>query len=229
LQNARHLASLVNANYTSNISDINKSADLYIIAIKDDAIRLVANKLKVNKNAIVVHTSGLVSSEVLSSFKSYGVFYPLQTFTKNHQTSFQNLPVVINASSVETLKKLKTLSESIHTVPYEINDEDKKYLHLAAVFANNFSNLMFAIAEDITAKHHIPFSILKPLINETTRKLDVLMPHQAQTGPARRKDYDTISQHIDLLRNHPNLRQLYEIASQAIQAIQNNETTPRKS
>ncbi|PRX50666.1 Rossmann-like and DUF2520 domain-containing protein [Salegentibacter salegens] len=198
---------------TSNISDL-KQADFYLLALKDDVISEITHNLK-DKTGMVLHTSGAVNLNALDSVKNSGVFYPLQTFSKNKTVDFAEIPVCIEANSAENLKKIKKLAAEISKDVRAINSEQRKALHLAAVFVNNFSNHLYTIGAEICEKHQVDFSILKPLIRETASKIESLSPQDAQTGPALRNDQQTIEAHLALLsKNH---KAIYNLLTQSIQ------------
>ncbi len=187
-------------------------ADIYIITVSDNAIPEVSRKL--SNKGLVVHTSGATPAKSLIQDKK-GVFYPLQTFTKDRLLDFSEIPICIEASDSGSLAMLKRLGQSISEKVYEINSEQRKQLHLAAVFANNFSNHLFHISQTLCEKEGLSFELLKPLILETVRKLETLSPLDAQTGPARRKDSKSMQKHLELLtlREH---KKLYTLLSDAI-------------
>ncbi|HPF97027.1 MAG TPA: DUF2520 domain-containing protein [Mangrovimonas sp.] len=189
-------------------------ADVYIMAVNDDAIHELSSQLPF-QNRLVVHTSGSVGIHDLDKKLRRGVFYPLQTFTKNVDISFEKVPICIEALEKEDLVLLKTLAESIRAPHYKINTEQRQTLHVAAVFVNNFANQLYRIAHEITDAKQIPFDILKPLILETAQKIDALSPYMAQTGPAKRDDKKTIKRHLKLLENNDH-KQLYELLTQSI-------------
>lgn len=200
--------------FTSNISEI-KEADVYIIAIPDDAITDFSATLPFN-DKLVVHTSGSVPMQALDGKNKKGVFYPLQTFTKNNLVDFSEIPICIEAEEETDLKLLRTLGESISKNVTEVSSEDRKTLHLAAVFVNNFVNHMYHISEDILKVSNLDFELLKPLIAETANKIKGLTPTQAQTGPAKRNDLKTIENHLHLLKDSP-YTDVYQYLTEAIQ------------
>ena len=200
------------AKLSTNFENI-EEADIYIISVSDDAIASVAEKL-LDKHGLVVHTSGATSMDSISSAKK-GVFYPLQTFTKGRTLDFSNIPVCIEASDKKGLELLHKLGSSISGNVNEINSEHRKKLHLAAVFANNFSNHLFHISEQVCAAEGLSFELLKPLILETVHKLENLSPYEAQTGPARRKDTQSMEKHLELLSTNEH-KNLYTLLSEAI-------------
>jgi len=197
-----------------------KEADVYIIAILDDAITDFAKKLP-QKKALVVHTSGAVAMNVLP-FKRRGVFYPLQTISKNKKLSFKKVPFCIEANSKKDLKILKKLAKTISKKVYKIDSEQRKNLHVAAVFVNNFVNHLYAIAEAICIEKDIPFSILKPLILETANKIRKISPVNAQTGPAIRNDQKTIEEHLKLLQ--PKQQEIYKLLTNSIKNTHQNNS-----
>lgn len=192
-----------------------KKADLYIISISDDAIIPIVEQLE-GLNGLVVHTSGSVSLEALSKFKKSGVFYPLQTFTKGKKLNFRNIPICLEIKNKKDYKPLKFISETISDVVYEIKSEQRKSLHLAAVFVNNFTNYMYTIGHEICELNNVPFGILKPLILETAHKVDIMSPENAQTGPAKRNDVITMQYHLAQL-NTKNHKEIYKLLSESIQ------------
>jgi len=198
-KNANTLAKLLKCDSTDNLSAISKGADIYIISIKDDTIISFTKKLKLN-NKIVVHTSGSIEMEVLKfSSKNIGVFYPLQTISKNKKIDFTNIPICIEANNSSTLAILKSLAKSISNNVNSITSKQRKQIHLAAVFACNFSNHLYAIANTILKRNNLPLSLLYPLIDETATKIKHSSPAENQTGPAKRRDKKVMQEHIKLL------------------------------
>jgi len=200
---------------TDNIAEIDDTSDIYIVCVKDDAIATVVNQI-LFKDKLIVHTSGSVDITVFNGFNQFGVFYPLQTFSKDKDTDVANVPFCIEGNTNQTTQLLIDLASSISKKVYEINSEQRKTLHLAAVFACNFTNYMYSIAEEITTKNNINFEVLKPLIQETAKKIEVQSPKEAQTGPAKRKDQQTINKHLAMLENNPN-KELYKLITELIQ------------
>ncbi len=202
------------------IHDISKlpDADLHIIAVQDDAISTVFNSLHHRQN-IIVHTSGSVAHTILTGSEHFGVFYPLQTFSIHKQVDWTGIPIFIEASDPETRESLNKLAEKLSGYFIQADDAQRRSLHIAAVFANNFSNHMMALAQQWLEKYHLPFQVLTPLIRETITKLDQLTPHQAQTGPARRHDSEVIRTHLSILSNDPQLQEIYKKISASIEAM----------
>lgn len=190
-------------------------ADLYIIAVSDDAIGPVSMQMRF-ENRLVAHTSGGVAIDGLSSHPRRGVFYPLQTFSKNKPVDFHTVPVCLEATSPDDYAILEKAARSISDHVYKIDSSQRKALHVAAVFANNFTNHLYKMAGDICADNQIPFEILQPLIAETAEKIRTLSPRQAQTGPAKRHDDGTIAAHLQFLSDE-NQRNIYTLLTQSIQ------------
>lgn len=203
----------------SKIDNI-KDADLYLIAIKDEAIEEFAAKLNVD-NGIVAHTSGSQHMKALSRFDNFGVFYPLQTFSKNKSVDFKGIPICLEANSQKNLDILKHVASLVSEKNFEVNSEQRRALHVSAVFVNNFSNHLFALADDYCRENDLPFEILKPLIKETVSKIETLNPYSAQTGPALRNDQKTISAHLDLLDE--DRKKIYTILTESIQKLHGKE------
>ncbi len=194
-----------------NLTNI-PTAAITIIAVSDDAIAKVSSKIT---NPFVVHTSGSVSLSALQNKTRKGVFYMLQTFSKDKLVNFQEVPFCLEATNENDLKTLETLAKLLSEKVYFINSEQRKALHVAAVFANNFANHCYQIAEEICKIHQVPFEILYPLIEETARKIKLLSPKEAQTGPAIRNDQQTIQNHLILLNLHQ--QEMYTIMTKSIQ------------
>ncbi len=218
--NATALANLIKAKATNDLSKIDASAEIYIIAVKDDSIAKVVAQLSKNKSLakkIVVHTSGSVSSKILANhFSNYGVFYPLQTFTKGQHVYFKNIPICVDAKKEKTQKRLLKLGKIISKDVRLITDKERAVLHVAAVIVNNFTNHLFHIGAIICAEEGLDFDILKPLIQETAEKLIRKSPYDMQTGPARRGDQQTIQQHAEYLAKFPKYQSLYTLLSKSI-------------
>ena len=198
----------------TNSLDLLMDADVYIIAIADDAIADVSLKID-KKNSLIVHTSGSVSLKALKNNGRKGVFYLLQSFSKNKKVNFDEIPLCLEAENDEDLNTLKKIAKAIGTKIYTINSVQRKRLHVAAVFVNNFTNYMYKIGNDICEKHDISFEILHPLIKETAKKITTLSPEKAQTGPAKRNDQKTISNHLELLTSAQ--QEIYQLITKSIQ------------
>lgn len=205
---------LKNIAFTTHLTKL-KEADIYIIGIPDDAIASFSERLPL-KNKLVVHTSGGVTMAELSANNRKGVFYPLQTFSKNRTVDFKNIPICIEAEHPSDELVLKTLGAIISEKVVRISSEERAKLHVAAVFVNNFVNHLYSVSEEIVKKDKLDFDLLKPLIAETASKIESLSPSEVQTGPAKRNDIKTIEKHLHLLEESP-FKKLYLQLTKAIQ------------
>tara|TARA_B110000495_G_scaffold59295_1_gene50310 strand:+ start:3816 stop:4580 length:765 start_codon:yes stop_codon:yes gene_type:complete len=188
-----------NISYSNDLKKI-KYADIYIICVSDDAIGIVSDQLNVSEKSIVVHSSGSTNISYLSKHKKHGVLYPLQTFSYNREVNFSSIPIIIEANTNLVLDKIKEISNLISNKIIECDSQKRLSVHISAVFANNFSNHMNVIAEEILKINNIDSDILKPLIHETSKKIQFLKSKEAQTGPAIRNDQITIKKHLNLLK-----------------------------
>lgn len=211
IAHAKELADKLHTAFTDELSDLPEDADLYILSVSDDAIKTVAADVFFDGKALV-HTSGTSSIHIQ---KISGVFYPLQTFSKKRAVDFTKVPVIVEGLTAELTNMLLELGRSISKTVQVGNSAQRKALHVAAVFANNFSNHLFSIAEDILNANGMDFDLIKPLIAETAAKVQVLSPKLAQTGPAVRNDQLTINTHLAFLTEHPAL-ELYALLSKII-------------
>ncbi len=215
-QSAQELALLTHSEPTNNISKLNLESDLYIISVVDDAIAEIAAQLYL-QDKIVVHTSGSVPMNTINNVAaSYGVFYPLQTFAKDKSINFSSIPICIEGSNTEIESQLTTLAREISNDVRLINSEQRMLIHIAAVFANNFSNFMYLMGEEILSNAGVSFDILLPLINETVKKTEHSLPHNAQTGPAARGDEKIIEKHLNMLKSQPEKHEIYKHISKYI-------------
>ena len=187
------------------------SADVFVIAVKDSALsEVICNATKGRENQLFVHTAGSMPLSLFERHTTrYGVFYPMQTFSKERQADFADIPIFLEANSPETLTTLNALAASISRSVYNLSTEERKYLHLAAVFACNFVNHCYDMAATVLEQHGLPFSVMLPLIDETARKVHELHPRQAQTGPAVRYDENVIRMQSELLAKKPELQRIY--------------------
>lgn len=213
---ARELAEKVDASFSTSIEEIKTTADIIICAVSDHALKEITENLKI-KDTLIVHTSGSVALDIFENkYTDYGVFYPLQTFTKSTPITLNNVPVCIEANNQKTLKILRELGHLISNNVADINSDERKYLHLAAVFACNYTNFMYAIAEDLLKDHGLDMKILHPLIEETASKAIKYRPSEVQTGPAKRNDINTISRHLEILSNQRDYQEIYKVLSDKI-------------
>lgn len=198
---------------TDNLSSL-KNADVYIIAISDDAVADLSEHLSF-EDRLIVHTSGSVNLHHLDRKNRRGVFYPLQTFSKDAELSFNDVPICIEVEHKADYNILKELASNIGSDFYRVNSDQRAALHLAAVFVNNFTNQLYRVAHEITESQSVDFNILKPLIKETAKKIETLSPYIAQTGPAKRNDKKTIKKHLKILDKDIH-KDIYELLTKAI-------------
>lgn len=220
---AKKIAVKVNAHYTNIIDHLPVEADLYIVAVRDEVIVEIIRHLK-PEYGVVVHTAGSISMNIFQgTYSHYGVLYPLQTFSKSRNVEFSNLPLFIEASDELLEEKLKFLANSISNSVRVLDSEKRKILHLSAVFACNFTNHMYSIANELIKKADVPFDILKPLIEETARKAIESDPEKAQTGPAVRNDQNVIQNHLEMLNDYPEFEKIYRFVSESIYELKNKK------
>lgn len=216
LQSAKELASKLNCSFTNATGEIHTEPDIYFVALTDSAVNEVLSKISFN-NKLVVHCSGSLGINILDNYsRQTGVFYPLQTFSKNRAINFKNIPVFIEANSPKTENILLNLGKTISNSVSVLNTEKRKYLHIAAVFACNFTNHMYTIANELLKEKDIPFEVLRPLIFETASRVQEMVPKDAQTGPAVRFDKNIIDFHLNELKRTGNYSELYNSISKCI-------------
>ena len=217
---ASQLASLLGVPYTLSKTEINATADLYILAVSDEAIPDVVADTPI-RDQLVVHTSGSVSMDILASVvKNYGVFYPLQTLSRQKAVDFSSVPICIEANSPENLAKLKALADTVSHHVVHVDSTQRRQLHLAAVFVCNFVNHFYSIGEKLLQEQQLDYSLLKPLILETAYKAIQYSPPTVQTGPAVRGNATIMNQHLKMLAQHPEWQKIYELISKDINSSQ---------
>ncbi len=220
-KNALKLASKVGAKAVSSITDLDvQGVDVIIISIKDDLIHSVSNAIGVS-STLIVHTSGTKSMDELSKHENRGVFYPLQTFSIESELKLSNIPFCVEASNLEELEILKEMASLLSADVRITNEETRKSIHVAAVVACNFSNHMFALAEQLLLETGEDLSILKPLIEETVSKALDNHPKEVQTGPAVREDQEVLKNHLHRLKGNPDFQKLYQDISNSIIKLKN--------
>ena len=195
-------------------------ANVYIYAVKDEALCTVVEQVKSKERAMHLHTSGSMPISIFGKDKPHaGIFYPFQTFSKERLIEdFSTVPVFFEARGIDDISAVYSLALSITSHVYETTQHDRERLHVAGVYACNFTNLMYTIAAELLRSTHIPFSALLPLIDETASKIHTLSPHEAQTGPARRGDANVMNHHLSLLTTEKQ-RELYTLLSNEIRRI----------
>lgn len=217
MEHARILAERIGSQPTDDICALPNEADLFIVSVKDAVLTDVVQQLvQGREEQFFAHTAGSMPLELFQGpAHHYGVFYPMQSFSKERRINFSEIPVFLEASDVQTLTLLKTLSATLTPHIYELSTDERRYLHLAAVFACNFANHCYALSAEILQQHGLPFNVMLPLIDETARKVHYLSPLEAQTGPAIRYDLNVINKQQQLL-DDPAMKELYERLSKSI-------------
>ncbi len=221
-RNARHAEALTGRLYQAEVKaslDFSTSpSSIFIVAVNDESISEIAREIILPDEAVFVHTSGSVPLTDLqfAATPNVGVFYPLQTFTKNKKIDFKQTPIFIESINYETEIVLMALAKAISNQVRKIGSEERKALHVAAVFASNFTNHMLTISKDIMQQNSLEYDWLKPLISETMNKSFQLGSGAAQTGPAKRGDLETLEKHLEFLKDDPSLVEVYKVMSQHI-------------
>lgn len=218
LESARDLGRKTGITYTSDTFAVYPDGDIYIFCVSDDALLSVFKSLRINEDALILHTSGSVPLDIFKPYRqNYGVLYPLQTFSKTRNLDFGEIPLCIEAPDKEVLKTIGQIADKLSSKVYEISSEKRKKLHLAAVLANNFTNHLYHMAGKLLEKEDLDFNLLRPLIFETAHKVMQMIPENAQTGPARRGDTNILNLHKSMLKDNRDIQTLYVLLSQSIQ------------
>ena len=213
---ARTLGEKLQTEYTTDLSRIILNASVYIFSVTDSALEEVLQNLP-PLSGLLIHTAGGIPMDIFASYASrYGVFYPLQTFSKDRPVAFDHIPIFIEANNSRDEALLKEIGHCLSDSVIPMPSEKRKYLHLAAVFACNFSNHLYAQASDILAKQGIPREVLLPIIRETADKIKQMNPRDAQTGPAVRCDRNVMDKQIALLQGDSQKEEIYELLSRSI-------------
>jgi predicted short-subunit dehydrogenase-like oxidoreductase (DUF2520 family) len=218
MESAALLAEKLEAAPTNNIEEITTDADVFIFSVKDSVLpELISNVCEKRQDCTFIHTAGSMPIELFKGKAlSYGVLYPMQTFSKDKEVNFKEIPCFVEGSDKQTSVLISSLAETISNNVRFLSSADRKYLHLAAVFACNFANHCYALAADLLQQKNIPFDVMLPLIDETARKVHKLAPHEAQTGPAVRYDENVICKQMELLNSNLLTKEIYEKMSQSI-------------
>ena len=192
------------------------AANVYIYSVKDEALAEVVAQVQGKEKSLHLHTSGTMPITVFGADKPHaGIFYPFQTFSKARLIEdFSTVPVFFEARGIDDISAVYSLALTITSHVYEASQQDRERLHVAGVFTNNFTNLMYTMAAELLKSTHIPFSALLPLIDETAAKIHSMAPRDAQTGPARRGDENVMNHHMQLLSEEQ--REIYRLLSEAI-------------
>jgi len=215
----------------ARLDRLDREADLYFICVSDQAIAEIIAQLPAGLKGVVVHTSGSTSISVFADAGAsgagsgayrgkYGVFYPVQTFSKAKTIDFKNIPLALEASDPDTYKILYGIAGGLSERVFPCDSTQREAIHIAAVFACNFSNYLYTVADRILQQHGLDFELIRPLILETVEKAQHFAPASVQTGPAVRKDLKIVQQHLDFLDREeladPRIRQLYALISEML-------------
>ena len=214
-EHAQQLAEGLRCAWTTSLDAIVSDADLYVFSLKDAVLKEVIAQVKPN-DGLWVHTAGSMPVSVFEGFaKRYGVIYPLQTFSKHREVDFKKIPFFLEVNASEDERVLGDVAKAISCDVRFLSSEKRKQLHLAAVFACNFTNHIYALASKLLENNEIPSEVLLPLIDETAAKVHEMKPADAQTGPAIRYDVNVINKHMEML-DDPDMREIYKLLSQSI-------------
>ena len=222
IESARRIAEPLGVACIDDISDICRDAHIYIVCVADEALSTVAStlcqQLAATSNPLFLHTAGSVTMDVWrdAGAQRYGILYPLQTFSKERKVDMHEVSLFVEASDEDTLYATEQLARSLSDKVYRADSSLRARLHIAAVFACNFTNAMYGVAHTLLDKEGIPFDVLLPLIDETAAKVHALAPHKAQTGPAVRGDQAVMQCHMEALADNPALQELYKQLSHLI-------------
>lgn len=209
---------LYQAELKTSLDFSTSESKIFIVAVSDDAIKSIVQDIVLPDDAILLHTSGSQPLSVLgyAATPHIGVFYPLQTFSKSKKVDFKSIPIFIESETPEAEKSCLQMAKKISSDVRTIGSQERKALHVAAVFASNFANHMLTISKDLLAENKLDFELLKPLISETLNKALSIGPDQAQTGPAKRGDFEILDHHVDFLQHDESLASIYRLISQHI-------------
>ncbi|MBE8713690.1 Rossmann-like and DUF2520 domain-containing protein [Sphingobacterium hungaricum] len=221
LDQAERLAAKLGTSATSSLTDINKTANLYVVAVTDNAIEQVIEELPQSLKGIVVHTSGATSMDVLTKFPLCGVIYPIQSISKDSDLRSKETPIGIEGNNEIATALLLEIGKSLSKKSFYCDSKQRLALHVAAVFSNNFTNALYQVAFDILKANNLSFDLLKPIIAETAEKVQHHIPKEVQTGPAKRNDQKTIDRHLDFLSGKPNWETIYQ---ELTRLIRNKDT-----
>ena len=221
MQSAETLASLLDAEPLTDMAQVRDDADVYIFSVKDSALEQLISQLCGGEKKVFLHTAGSMPMSVFrGKALHYGVLYPMQTFSKQREVDFSIIPCFIEANDEFAQKQIEGLAVQISHRVYQLSSEDRKYLHLSAVFACNFANHCYAASQELLQQHGVPFDVMLPLIDETAAKVHGMTPKEAQTGPAVRYDENVIGKQIQLLENQPYFQKIYDCMSKSIHELE---------
>ena len=214
-ESAKELAGRLEVPYTTCFRNI-PEADVFLVMLRDDALMERAAEIaSCAGKAILLHTAGSVPMDVwrTAGASRYGVLYPMQTFSRTSVVDWESVPLFIEGSSDQVTGTVRELALTVSPDVAVLSSEGRRKLHVAAVFACNFSNHMYAIADKLLADEGVPFRVMLPLVRETARKVETIPPRDAQTGPAVRGDLKVLTDHLSQLDDRPELARLYRMIS----------------
>jgi len=219
---ARQLATRLGCPWTNDLSVLQEDGDLYVFSLKDTVLSDVISKVKPN-NGMWVHTAGSMPMSVFEGYaQRFGVLYPLQTFSKGRNVNFDVIPIFLEANTDKNADYLKNIASALSENVRFMSSEKRRSLHLAAVFACNFTNHIYTLSYKLLENESIPADVLLPLIDETVSKIHSMPPAAAQTGPAIRYDENVINKHLAML-DDPDMQAIYRLLSQSIHKEAQNE------
>ena len=219
---ARQLATRLGCPWTNDFSALQEDGDLYVFSLKDTVLSDVISKVKPN-NGMWVHTAGSMPMSVFEGYaQRFGVLYPLQTFSKGRNVNFDVIPIFLEANTDKNADYLKNIASALSENVRFMSSEKRRSLHLAAVFACNFTNHIYTLSYKLLENESIPADVLLPLIDETVSKIHSMPPAAAQTGPAIRYDENVSNKHLAML-DDPDMQAIYRLLSQSIHKEAQNE------
>ena len=224
IANAHALAIALSSEGIADLKDINQGADFYLLAVSDHVLSEVVDSLPKEITGVVAHCSGGTDISLLSQFKSYGVIYPIQSFSKHKDLDLHHTPFAVEANNTNSYELLYGLASEISDHVFQCNSQQRLALHVSAVFANNFSNALFQIAFELLKAHDLSFDLIRPIIRETAEKVQNHEPKDVQTGPAVRNDKTTMSTHFNFISSHPDWQLIYQKMSDLIIKTRENNS-----
>ncbi len=216
ISSAQSLGKELGCSFVDNLEAVDLTADIYILAITDNALQNIQDSLFLG-DKLVVHTAGSVSKKVLSNISSqYGVLYPLQSLRKDQSADQSIIPLLIDANKESVLSIIEQFAFTLSSVVCIVGDDKRLCLHLAAVIVNNFTNHLYTLTAEYCKNEEVDFKMLQPIIEQTALRLRANLPADLQTGPAIRNDQSTLDKHIQALANHPELKTIYLIFTESL-------------
>lgn len=221
IASAQSLAIELGCSFSDNLSALDQTADIYILAITDQALQQIQGSIFLG-DKLIVHTAGSVSKQVLSTISTqFGVIYPLQSLRKEQIGGQPKIPLLIDANNPSVLSVIEKFAFSLSSIVSKVEDEQRFYLHLAAVIVNNFTNHLYSLTAEYCKNEGVDFKMLQPIIEETALRLKTRLPSDVQTGPAIREDRSTLERHLLALSNHPELKIMYQTFTESLLKIRN--------